>query len=86
LLPDTDVKNAGTLAEMLRHSIESLGIDHLESNVSESVTISLGVASRIPNEDTSLPDLISDADRALYRAKNAGRNRVSSLNGTLPLN
>ena len=79
LLPDTDVKNAAALAETLRHSIEALAIEHMESYVSEWVTISLGVASRIPNEDASLSDLIADADRALYRAKNAGRNRVSSM-------
>ena len=78
LLPDTDARNATTVAEMLRSSVEKLGVEHIESLVSDVVTISLGVASTIPSEDISLSYLISNADRALYRAKKAGRNRIST--------
>ena len=79
LLPDTDAKNASTLAEVLRSRVEGLGIEHLESYVSDVVTISLGVACVLPDENISMSVLISNADRALYRAKKAGRNRVGTV-------
>ena len=79
LLPDTDAKNATTVAEILRSSVENLGIEHIDSYISDVVTISLGVASILPTEDVSLSSLISNADQALYRAKKAGRNRISII-------
>jgi diguanylate cyclase (GGDEF)-like protein/PAS domain S-box-containing protein len=79
LLPDTDARNATTVAEMLRSSVEKLGLEHIDSYISDVVTISLGVASVLPTEDVSLPILISNADQALYQAKDAGRNRISTI-------
>jgi diguanylate cyclase (GGDEF)-like protein/PAS domain S-box-containing protein len=79
LLPDTDAKNATTVAEILRSRVENLGVEHIESYINDVVTISVGVASVLPAEDISLPTLISNADQALYRAKKAGRNRISTI-------
>jgi len=76
ILPGSDINAAGTLAEMLRKKVESLRIKGHDSKVSKYVSVSLGVASVVPGEDGSKEDLVSAADKALYRAKAAGRNRV----------
>ncbi len=47
-----------------------------QSSVSKFVTISCGVSSVIPDESTSLKDLLAVADKALYEAKERGRNRT----------
>jgi diguanylate cyclase (GGDEF)-like protein len=53
-----------------------LAIPHFKSEVSNYVTLSLGVASLIPMAEISLEDLIAKADEALYTAKNQGRDRA----------
>lgn len=78
LLPDTTLIGAKVLAELLRTEIEAASIEHAYSNVSPFVTISLGVASVVP--DSLFPELLIDyADRAMYYAKQNGRNRVESF-------
>jgi diguanylate cyclase (GGDEF)-like protein len=76
LLPDTSLKVAALIAERLRIAVENLNIPHALSNVSSVVTISLGVYSIIPTEQTSTDLFIISTDKALYEAKAAGRNRV----------
>ncbi len=76
ILPDMPEKTAVAFAEKLRQNVESLNIPHEWSKVSDRVTISLGVASHIPNPSFSCHDLIRKADEALYRSKQSGRNRV----------
>lgn len=76
LLPETNSKGAFEVAEDLRSRVEGLSIPHAYSSVSGSVTISLGVASIVPDMRISMDTLIKSADRALYRAKQKGRNRV----------
>lgn len=75
LLPNTDRVGAQKIAEKARVAIEELGIEHGFSEVSEYVTISIGgatiVASEAPPET-----IIKIADRFLYQAKDAGRNKV----------
>jgi diguanylate cyclase (GGDEF)-like protein len=76
LLPDTSLGDAALIAERLRTAVENLNIPHAQSTVSSVVTISLGVYSIIPSEQTSTDLFIIKTDKALYEAKAAGRNRV----------
>ena len=73
LLPNTKAGKAAEIAEACRTSIERL--DSSASGASFNVTGSFGVAE-IGDFDASFEELLSRCDQALYRAKNAGRNRV----------
>jgi diguanylate cyclase (GGDEF)-like protein len=70
LLPATDRDQALALADRLRVLVA-------ESDFVNSVTISLGVASSGDGFATTPEEVVATADRALYGAKNAGRNRVA---------
>lgn len=72
----TDTDGAAIVAERLRKNISELQIPHEDSPVSKTVSISSGVASLIPDQGTSPMRLVEDADAALYKAKEDGRNRV----------
>ncbi len=63
------------IGEKLRGTVESLGLPH-PGTASGRVTVSLGVATLVPDADTAPSDLLDLADAALYDAKRAGRNRV----------
>lgn len=75
LLPETETEGGMIIAENLRSNIEKLNIEHCES-VSPVVTVSIGVATMVPDSSNSGKDLLECADKALYLAKNKGRNRV----------
>jgi diguanylate cyclase (GGDEF)-like protein len=66
------------LAERMRARIESLRIENRGSSVAPHLTVSLGVATVVPRAATRPEDLVDLADRALYAAKEGGRNRVST--------
>lgn len=73
LLPQTSVENARIMAERMRVAVSGLRIPH-SASPEEVVTISAGVTgSRAPG---SAAEMLSGADKALYRAKALGRNRV----------
>lgn len=78
ILPDTDLAGASAVAERLRHEIEALRLAHADSPFG-IVTASLGVASSSPTPDSAhdADALIAHADKQLYQAKHAGRNRVA---------
>lgn len=78
VLPGTDAEGSVTLAERMRTGIENLKIEHTSSQVSQFVTVSLGVATVFPVKNSSYTEYIASADKALYRAKQAGRNRVEA--------
>jgi diguanylate cyclase (GGDEF)-like protein len=77
VLPDTPAAGALHIAERTRAAVEALDIPAADE--SGRVTVSLGVATCIPTEGTTPESLLADADRALYAAKNAGRNRALHL-------
>ncbi|MFO6296815.1 GGDEF domain-containing protein [Rahnella selenatireducens] len=73
LLPDASAKEAELVAERIHKLLMQEAIPHLQSDVSDIVTVSMGIASS--GDDKSVAELISAADSALYRAKSQGRNR-----------
>ncbi|MFC2009199.1 GGDEF domain-containing protein [Chloroflexota bacterium] len=73
ILPRTDAAGAAVMAERVRASLEGVPMHDAEGN-DFKVTASLGVAEYFDEDDED--SLISRADAALYRAKEAGRNRV----------
>ena len=76
VLPETTQEGAAILAEIIRENIKDLKIEHSSSPVSKWVTLSLGVASLIPDQNGQPLVLLQAADRALYQAKGNGRDRV----------
>jgi diguanylate cyclase (GGDEF)-like protein len=80
LLPETNLEKAIMYGEKLRQSIEALSLRHEFSKISDSVTITLGAYSLIPNDEISTMELIKQADFALYEAKNNGRNQIFGYN------
>ena len=77
MLPNTDDDGARAFGEGIRRVVSELDVESL--NV--TCTISVGVAS---SASASLSDLLVGADRALYRAKTTGRNRVEAWHGEVP--
>ena len=76
VLPHTDEQGAVKVAEDIRQQIQGSKIAHSSSEIAEVITLSIGVASTLPNTRISPHTLISSADDALYDAKMKGRNRV----------
>jgi len=75
ILPNTDAMGALAVAERIKVNVEQTCIPHSRSQVSQYVTVSQGVATAIPSDDSSQESLIAAADKALYHAKGLGRNR-----------
>jgi diguanylate cyclase (GGDEF)-like protein len=74
LLPHTDLAGAVILIERLRQVIANQQLANPGSSVSEYITLSFGLATCIPSSGSTFADLLTAADRALYRAKAQGRN------------
>ena len=75
LLPNTPEEGAATVAERIRAEVIRLGIKH--EKLGSVVTVSSGVAARVPDGSTGPNALISAADRALYHSKKTGKNKVT---------
>jgi len=76
ILPAVDGRRAALYAERLRRRIWRLSIPYGASHVTDRVTISGGVATVGAEQVTSASELLLAADRALYRAKCLGKNRI----------
>ena len=73
LLPETPAEGAFILAERLREKLASVELNYGEHKL--HVTMSVGIAAYSAKDDDSNTDLIRKADKALYLAKESGRNR-----------
>lgn len=82
LLPNTDAAGAALVAGRVRQAIEDLGLPH-GASMYRVVTVSAGVAAMTPQRDAKDKPamLVEMADKALYAAKSAGRNRIADSSG-----
>jgi diguanylate cyclase (GGDEF)-like protein len=78
LLVNVSAQEAMTLAEKMRQEIISLNIPHSGNNPFNVLSISVGVAHQLVEEQVTTQQLLESADAALYRAKQNGRNQVQS--------
>jgi diguanylate cyclase (GGDEF)-like protein len=76
VLPETDVDVAMQIAARMLDQIKEYNIPHDRSQISDRVSLSCGIASVTIAPDSSPANLIAMADKALYQAKNLGRNRA----------
>jgi diguanylate cyclase (GGDEF)-like protein len=76
LLLDVPLESVRAVGEQIRAAVLDLSIAHTAPAGTGCVTISVGCSSLIPQRDMVVDDLIARADKALYRAKHDGRNRV----------
>lgn len=79
LLPSGTLEQARNLAERIRHAVSQADMPH-DYSPSRHVTVSIGVASVTPQIGMDRVSLFATADKALYEAKRAGRNRVMGPN------
>lgn len=75
VLPRTDLRGAYRVAEKLRKKVEQLLLAAINNENPPKITCSLGIAA-YPIHGNSIDKLIESADKALYKAKNSGRNRT----------
>ncbi|NOZ60237.1 MAG: sensor domain-containing diguanylate cyclase [Calditrichaeota bacterium] len=82
VLPEIDKNHALQVAEKLRATIDRKRFPKQENQPGKNLTISVGVAA-FPGDSTDARELVDLADRALYKAKAAGRNQVVAFNSSL---
>ena len=84
ILPDVNLAGAIVVAEKIRAQVKALNIPHPNSGISPHLTVSLGLASTIPELNSHPDTLIEAADRALYLAKQQGRDRLEIHTSSFP--
>ena len=82
ILEDTDETSALALALRVIKLLRQRSIRHVGSRTEECLTVTAGVASIIPSDEDSKESLTQRADKAMYIAKSAGRNRAQLYSGT----
>lgn len=81
ILPNTQANGALAVAQRIQRQLAILGIPHQASRVSQFITLSIGIATQIPQHGCPPSTLVEAADRALLQAKAEGRDRIRSSLG-----
>ena len=76
LLPETGSGGAATVAELIKRALAERDLPHAASPTAPRVTVSMGVATLVPDAERIPEELLKAADLALYEAKRSGRNCV----------
>lgn len=83
LMPETSLEGAQTIMQTLQHAVTTLMIPHAATDLftdsQKIVTISVGLASITPTQESDAAELILAADQMLYTAKQAGRGQGKSI-------
>ncbi|WP_320175126.1 diguanylate cyclase [Maridesulfovibrio sp.] len=82
LLPNTETKGAQNVAETIQKGLKHAAIPHKASTVANTITLSIGIATIIPERSTSPNLLIKHADHSLYIGKNNGKNQIQIYTDT----
>jgi diguanylate cyclase (GGDEF)-like protein len=69
---------ASVVAKKIQSSVKELNRPHIGSNINKYLTVSVGISTLISDSKSMPENLILEADKALYQAKQKGRNRVET--------
>ena len=77
ILPNSDEAGVRTIAQRIQEHIAALRLPHQSSEVSPYVTVSIGAMQGVAKAQQCVHEFVAQADKALYRAKNNGRDQLS---------
>ena len=75
LLANAALDDAHRVAELIRASVEALGVEHTSSSAANMLTLGLALVSLVPSDQIELSGSAEAADTRLYKAKKSARNR-----------
>ncbi|MBR0723432.1 sensor domain-containing diguanylate cyclase [Bradyrhizobium manausense] len=84
LLPNTGPDGCAEVGEGIRQALHDLAMLHAQNPPSRLVTVSVGAATGLPSQVTDSSTLVAAADRALYTAKDSGRDRLVMSGQVVP--
>ena len=79
ILPNKTAKESNLVAQNIMQAIRLANIKHRMSEISDRITISIGIATRTKGEASDIDTLMKKADMALYYSKNQGRNQATHI-------
>jgi diguanylate cyclase (GGDEF)-like protein len=79
ILPNKTAKESNLVAQNIMQAIRLANIKHRMSEISDRITISIGIATRTKGESSDIDTLMKKADMALYYSKNQGRNQATHI-------